>query len=175
MPVEVHLRTLTELDLPLLFDYQKDPVAVHMVAFQLHDPSDWDAFSAKWAKRFAEDNFNAMVIVVDGQLAGNIVSFIAPWSGKLEVGYWLGREFWGRGIATQALGKFLELETTRPLHARTAKDNIGSTRVLTKCGFAIVGYETAFANARGEEIEETLMRLDGDVNRSVDSPTSEAI
>ena len=48
----------------------------------------------------------------------------------------------------------------RPLHARAASDNAGSLRVLRKAGFQVVGTEVAWANARGAEIEETLLRLD---------------
>src|SRR4029453_19193159 len=73
--------------------------------------------------------------------------------------YWIGREFWGRGIATQALAVLLSAVKTRPLYARAAKDNIASLRVLEKCGFTITGYERGFANARGEEIEEVVLEL----------------
>ena len=59
--------------------------------------------------------------------------------GHREVTWWIGREDWGRGIATRALQEFLQLEATRPLYARAASDNAASIRVLTKCGFLIVG------------------------------------
>ena len=73
--------------------------------------------------------------------------------------YWIGREFWGKGIATKALAVFLSAVKARPLYARAAKDNIASLRVLEKCGFAITGYERGFANARGEEVEEVVLEL----------------
>src|SRR4029453_1988037 len=73
--------------------------------------------------------------------------------------YWIGREFWGRGIATQALAVLLSAVKTRPLYARAAKDNVASLRVLEKCGFTIAGYERGFANARGEEVEEVVLEL----------------
>ena len=50
-------------------------------------------------------------------------------SGLTLVGYWLGREFWGRGVATRALARFLGVVTGRPLHARVATNNQGSIRV----------------------------------------------
>jgi RimJ/RimL family protein N-acetyltransferase len=80
--------------------------------------------------------------------------------GKPEVTYWIGKEYWGRGLATQALTHFLSLVTIRPLYAAAAKDNIGSLRVLQKCGFTIVGYGKGFANARGAEIEEVMLKLE---------------
>jgi RimJ/RimL family protein N-acetyltransferase len=83
-------------------------------------------------------------------------------AGQLEVTYWLGREFWGRGIATRALAALLEYQTTRPIYARAAKDNAASLRVLQKCGFVITGEDKGYANARGEVIEEYLLTLAAD-------------
>ena len=67
---------------------------------------------------------------------------------------------WGRGIATRALQAFLQLEATRPLYAHAASDNGASIRVLTKCGFLIVGEGREFAHGRGEETDEVVLRLD---------------
>ena len=80
-------------------------------------------------------------------MAGNIVSW--QQSGEQEVGYWLGREYWGKGIATRALSTFLDHVKTRPLHAHVAKHNRASIRVLEKCGFTITG----------EEVEEFILKL----------------
>jgi RimJ/RimL family protein N-acetyltransferase len=90
-------------------------------------------------------------------VVGSIASFGSP--GEREVTYWMAREHWGKGVATAALRQFLGLERTRPLHARAAKDNRGSIRVLEKCGFAICREERGFANARGQEIEEVVLVL----------------
>jgi RimJ/RimL family protein N-acetyltransferase len=98
------------------------------------------------------------VIEIDGRVVGQIASF--DLEGRREVTYWIGREDWGRGIATRALQEFMQLETTRPLHAAAASDNVGSIRVLTKCGFVIVGDGRGFAYGRNEETDETLLRLD---------------
>src|SRR5262249_44237054 len=88
-----------------------------------------------------------------------VATFVAPWSGKLEVSYWIGRAFWGKGIATKALAALLGSVKTRPLYARAARDNIASIRVLEKCGFMNAGYDRGFANARGEEIDEVVFEL----------------
>jgi RimJ/RimL family protein N-acetyltransferase len=74
-------------------------------------------------------------VTVDGAVAGNIGSWTAE--GKREVGYWIDRAFWGRGVATEALSAFLGLEPVRPLYAGVAKHNVASIRVLQKCGFKL--------------------------------------
>ena len=79
--------------------------------------------------------------------------------GKPQVTYWLGKTFWGNGIATLALTEFLSTFNTRPLYASAAKDNAASIRVLEKCGFVIRGSGKAFAKARGTEIEEVFLEL----------------
>jgi len=156
---DVRLRDVTDGDLPLFFEQQLDPVANRMAAFTAKNPSDRDAFAAKWAKILGDQAATKKTILVGGRVAGNVLSFVAPWSGKPEVSYWLGREYWGKGIATEALSQFLRHVRTRPLYARVAKDNIGSIRVLEKCGFAVVGEEKGYANARGEEVGEFVLEL----------------
>ena len=79
--------------------------------------------------------------------------------GEAEISYWIGRGFWGKGIATAALQQFIQELDIRPLHARAAADNLGSIRVLEKCGFTRTGTDRYFANARGEEIEEVIYIL----------------
>ena len=78
-------------------------------------------------------------------------------SGRPSVTYWIGKEYWGRGLATRALSTFLTLLKTRPLYASVAKEKAASLLVLEKCGFKFCRYEKAFANARGEEIEEAIL------------------
>ena len=72
------------------------------------------------------------------QVAGNIVSWNSD--GKREIGYWIDRAWWGRGVATRALSAFLHLEQTRPLYAGVAKHNAASLRVLQKCGFTFLAF-----------------------------------
>lgn len=130
----VQLRQVEAADLPLFFEHQRDPQAVEMVVFRSRDRAEFDAH---WAKILANDEGLKRTIVVNGEAAGHIVSWKSD--GQREVGYWLDRAFWGRGIATQALREFLAIETTRPLHAGVAKHNAGSIRVLQKCGFVPAG------------------------------------
>jgi RimJ/RimL family protein N-acetyltransferase len=124
------LRDVVESDLPVFFEHQRDPEATAMADFPARDR---DAFDAHWARILADDSLTKKTIVFEGQVAGNAVSW--PQDGRRLVGYWLGREFWGKGLATRALAELVDELGTRPLHAYVAKTNIGSIRVLEKCGF----------------------------------------
>ena len=79
--------------------------------------------------------------------------------GETEVTYWIGKEYWGKGVATSALQLFLKEYKERPLYARAAKDNIGSIKVLEKCEFKKIKDEVGFANARNADIEESVFIL----------------
>lgn len=149
------LRPVTASDLPIFFEQQLDPEATAMAAFPSRDK---EAFDAHWAKIVANDTVILRTIEMDGRAAGHLVSFLIE--GEREVGYWLGREFWGRGIASEALRQFLGVVQTRPLVAHVAKHNLGSRRVLEKCGFKVVG-EDKYLNRGNEEVEEFILRLDG--------------
>jgi RimJ/RimL family protein N-acetyltransferase len=154
------LRAVVEADLSSFFAHQQDPDALHMAAFIAKNPADWDAFLAHWRKNLAEPTVIIRTILVDGAVAGSVLSYETD--GEPEVSYWLGRDFWGRGIATTALACFLAaINPKRPIFARVAKDNFGSRRVLEKCGFTVISEDKGFANARGAEIVELVLELRG--------------
>jgi len=159
MASDVVLRDVVDADLPIFFEHQRDPAANRMAAFTAKDPDDRAAFDAKWAKNRADATTTNKTILYEGQVAGYIASFMSSRTNKLEVCYWVGKEYWSQGIATKALAAFLQIVTTRPIYAGAAKDNVASIRVLEKCSFAICRHDRGFANARGEEIDEVLMEL----------------
>jgi RimJ/RimL family protein N-acetyltransferase len=152
------LRELRDEDLAVLFDQWADPVAVHMAAFTAPDHMDRRAFERRLSRLRTDETVIAKVIVVDGEVAGTIGSWGGP--DEREVTYWIGRSFWGKGIATGALRAFLTVDPARPLHARVASDNVASRRVLEKCGFRVITHERSFAEARSGEIEELVLRRD---------------
>jgi RimJ/RimL family protein N-acetyltransferase len=158
MTSDIVLRDVTPADLDGLFEFGRDPAAVQMAAFTHKDPSDRAAFDAHWARLFADATIRKKVVLLDGAVVGSIAS----WGrlGERELTYWIDRAHWGKGIATKALAALLREETTRPMLARAAKDNAGSIRVLEKCGFKLVEEGRWFANARGAEIDELLLRLE---------------
>lgn len=154
----VTLRAVVAEDLPVFFEQQLDPAAIWMVAFTPVQTDDREVFAARWLRNLDDPTRCVRTILWNGQVAGYVASF--PLFGDPAVGYWLGREYWGRGVATRALAAFLEVVAERPLYARAAKDNIGSRRVLEKCGFAVIGEDRGYAHARGAEIEEFVLRLE---------------
>jgi len=154
---DVLLRNTTEDDLPTFFEQQLDSDANYMAAFTAKDPTDKDAFTAHWAKILSDDTITNKTILFNEQVAGHVGCFER--FGEPEVSYWIGKEYWGRGLATKALSDFLGYVKLRPLYARVAKDNIASIRVLEKCGFTMSGEGKGFSNARGEEVEEFILKL----------------
>jgi RimJ/RimL family protein N-acetyltransferase len=158
MSNELLLRKVVNDDLPIFFEYQLDLEANYMAAFTAKDPTNREAFMAHWRRILADETTNNQTILCNGQVAGSVSSYEEE--GKPEVTYWIGKEYWGKGIATWALQEFLtEHNKARPIYARVAKDNLGSRRVLEKCGFTIVGESKGFANARGQETEEWIFEL----------------
>jgi len=127
---DVRLRAVEDEDIGLFFEHQTDQEATEMAAFPARDS---DRFAAHWARIRANDDSLLRTIVADDAVAGNITSW--EQDGQRMLGYWLGREHWGRGVATEALAQFVGQETTRPLYAHVAEHNMGSRRVLEKCGF----------------------------------------
>lgn len=151
----VVLRDVIKSDLPVFFEHQLDPDATQMAAFPARDRG---AFMAHWAKIMADQTNMLKTILFDGRVAGNIVSW--EQSDHREVGYWIGKEFWGKGIATQALSQFLSLVKTRPLSAHVAKHNVASRRVLEKCGFTISGEDQTVLQAPAGSAAEFVLKLD---------------
>ena len=151
---KIILRDVTESDLPILFEQQLDPEATAMAVFPSRDR---DAFMAHWAKIMVYEKNIIKAISYDGEVAGYILSW--EMEGEREVGYWLGKAYWGKGIATQALAEYVSIVKTRPLMAHVARHNIGSRRVLEKCGFVVIG-EDKYTNPAGVEVEEFVLKLE---------------
>jgi RimJ/RimL family protein N-acetyltransferase len=102
------LREVRDEDLALLFEQWADPVAARMAAFTAPDHMDRDGFERRWSRLRADETLINRVIVVDGEVAGTIGSWGDP--GEREVTYWIGRSYWGKGVATCALKAFLTVD-----------------------------------------------------------------
>ncbi|MBC7274420.1 MAG: GNAT family N-acetyltransferase [Streptomyces sp.] len=156
--MHIALREVHDSDLPVFFRQMNDPEALRMAAFTAKDPADRDAFDAHWARIRASDDV-VRTVLADGDVVGSAAVYGKP--GEREVTYWIDRAYWGRGIATAALRHLLAEVPDRPLYARAAADNAGSLRVLERCGFRVTAHATGFAQARGEEIAEVVLHLEG--------------
>jgi RimJ/RimL family protein N-acetyltransferase len=156
--MNVSLRPLEDRDLDAIYQQVTDPESIRMAAFTAEDQTDHRAFLNRMSRIRANTSASNRVIDVDGAIAGTIASFRID--DQLEVTYWIDRTQWGKGIATAALQLLLTETAERPVYARAASDNVGSLRVLEKAGFRRVGVNRGFAAGRGEEIEETILRLD---------------
>ena len=152
------LRNVVETDLQVLFEHQRAPEATAMAVFPARDR---EAFMSHWRHRVLGDPANiTRTIIVDGQAAG----YVASWEqdGRRLVGYWVGREYWGQGVARSALDEFLgKHEHHRPIHAYVALSNTRSIRVLEKCGFQRVGAPAVGPDA----VAEALFRFNGGPQR----------
>ena len=156
--MNVSLRPLEDRDLDTIFEQTTDPESIRMAAFTPENQTDRDAFLDRMARIRADTSITHRVIEVDGAIAGTIGSFRIE--NELEVTYWVDRSQWGKGIASAALQLLIAETAERPVYGRAASDNVGSLRVLEKAGFRRVGVDRGFAKGRGEEIEETILRLD---------------
>jgi RimJ/RimL family protein N-acetyltransferase len=148
------LRDVVESDLDAFYEQQREPEATRMALFPARDRA---AFDAHWQRVLADDTVTKKTIVFEGEVAGNALCW--PQDGRRYVGYWLGREFWGRGLATRALAELAAEVKDRPLHAWVAKSNVGSIRVLEKCGFVVAGERAEVDEKLGETVEELLFEL----------------
>src|SRR6202046_4536803 len=152
----LRLRLVQDGDLDQLFAFERDPAAVQMAAFTRADPSDRQAFDAHYRRVRANPGNTLYAIERDGVFVGQIASFTIE--DAREISYWIDPARWGQGLASAALDLFLEIERTRPLHARVAEHNIASSRVLTRAGFVKIGCEVSYAAGVAHDVVEHIYR-----------------
>ena len=155
--MEISLRDVLEEDLPILFEHQADPIACTMAAFT---PRARDAFMEHWAMILSNPEVTKKSIVAGGKVVGDILRFER--NDLQEIGYWIGREHWGKGFASRALSLFLEIEPIRPLYAIAAEHNAASLRVLEKCGFRLIDRNYQGADLPGPDVVDYLFRMGAD-------------
>ncbi|MGH2977477.1 MAG: GNAT family N-acetyltransferase [Gaiellaceae bacterium] len=146
-------------DLDVLYEHGRDDEANRLAVFGARDPSDRAAFDRKWERIMSGETGVARTILCDGRVAGTVSSWRDPELDAPEVTYWLGREFWGLGIATSALGQFLREVPERPLLGRAVVTNVSSIRVLEKCGFVRREVHHGVVAPSGRVVDEVLLEL----------------
>jgi len=148
------LRDAKAADIPALYAMQSDPEANRLAGFVPRSRPD---FVKHWRKILKDAGVEKKMILLDGEVAGYLVCFVRIRPDR-EVGYWIDRAHWGKGVATKALRTFLKEYSLRPLYARVAKHNAASLRVVKKNGFKVTG-EDKFSNAAGEKYDEFVLKL----------------
>jgi RimJ/RimL family protein N-acetyltransferase len=151
------LRDVIESDLAIFFVQQQDPEANHMAAFTVKDPSDREVFDKRWRRILRDSTIVTQSIIYNQEVAGSVSCYQSELGS--EVTYWLGKEFWGKGIAPKALAMFLQAQPKRPCYARVATDNLASRRVLERCGFVVTAEECGFAEVCQADIAELILQL----------------
>ncbi|MCP4380868.1 MAG: GNAT family N-acetyltransferase [Hyphomicrobiales bacterium] len=96
-----------------------------------------------------------LTIALDGELIGGIG--LTDIRGGCDFGYWLGRDYWGKGYASEAGRAFLdhafENYDTAIIRSGVFIGNDASLRVQEKLGFEVVGRRMVHCLARGRVIE----------------------
>ncbi len=132
MTISVTLRPARQADLEVLFANQADPASGAMAGVPTRDR---ETFLAHQARVDANpETVRRVIVLEDGRVAGDIATWRDA-DGARVVGYRIGREFWGLGVASAALPLFLGEITARPLYAHVLPANSRSIRVLEKAGF----------------------------------------
>lgn len=145
-----------------------DGIADEAVARNLAQPA-WPA-TREAAQQFAElpqdrryPHFMVTLPTSDGSRLIGAVG-LAPLGDEVELGYWIARDFWNRGYATEATRAVLSLARTlghRRLISSHFIDNPASGRVLRKIGFCPTGeVRPRFCCSRGEETPAVIHALE---------------
>src|SRR5262249_38274630 len=120
-------------------------------------PRSAGAFDAHWAEALRDPGVTAKAILLGEALVGYVCCFLRD--GRANVGYWVSREHWGKGIASRALELLLLEVRTRPFQSAVATNNGASLRVLRKCGFVVERVRVPPASDRYPECEEAVLVL----------------
>lgn len=112
-----------------------------------------------WLARAVDESDRAWAIEIDGSAVGGVS--LHPGSDvhrhSAELGYWLGRRFWGRGIMSAIIARFapdaMAAFRLHRLYATVYANNPASMRVLEKAGFEREGVQKSAVVKRGELLD----------------------
>ena len=113
------------------------------------------AMADAWIAGIPDDEY-VRAIVLDGEFIGG-AGYIDSGDRSAEIGYWIGKPWWGRGYATEAADALVHHCFTRKRFPRLTcchfADNDASARVIAKLGFKRTGQCKAYSDARKREVE----------------------
>jgi RimJ/RimL family protein N-acetyltransferase len=156
---EISLRPTTAADVRTLHAFELDEASNTLAGTK---PRDWTTFEARWMEILADvdgtvTGVTPRVIVADGAVVGAVN--ISPHEGRDNIGYWIAREHWGRGIATRAVALMIKEFMRRPLFATASAQNEASIRVLEKNGFEIISRCITPETTRTVQRETVMLML----------------
>jgi RimJ/RimL family protein N-acetyltransferase len=105
---------------------------------------------------------NTFVIDLENEGVVGVLGLFTPTDALLETGYWIGKPYWGRGLATEALQGALawtkQSWRRRVVTAGHFADNAASGQVLIKAGFLYTGrVEMKPSLSRGQAVATRMM------------------
>jgi len=109
----------------------------------------------QWLRGIEPGEF-VRAVELGGELIG-AVGYMPAADGSAEIGYWIGKPWWGRGFATEAAQALVRYCFASAGFGRLTCchfiDNPASARVISKLGFRRIGPCTAWCEARGAEVD----------------------
>lgn len=114
--------------------------------------------AAEWLARPSSNKWPALLVTLPNARGTPIVGAcgIHEDNGQTEIGYWIAREYWGQGFATEAARAVLSIARAlghRRVYSCHAVDNPASGRVLRKVGFNPTGrVRTMYSRGRGVDV-----------------------
>ncbi|MEQ1578760.1 MAG: GNAT family N-acetyltransferase [Hyphomicrobium sp.] len=146
------LRPLRQDDAPSIALHAGDWAVASMTA-RIPYPYD-ESLSQQWISGLEEGEF-VRGIEFNGELIG-ATGYFPHDDDAVEIGYWIGKPWWGQGFATEAARELVRYCFTTAGIKRLVCchfiDNPGSQRVIEKLGFKSLGACRAYCEARGCEI-----------------------
>ncbi len=140
------LRQMTFDDAAAVFAYASDPEVASLTTWESHATIDDSREFLERVMSWYADGFGGpwgIVLKADDRLIGTCGLAITPQHVRAELGYAIGRPWWGQGLMTEAVLEvirfgFEELGLNR-IEARCVPPNIGSARVMEKAGMTYEG------------------------------------
>ncbi|WP_331352874.1 GNAT family N-acetyltransferase [Cellvibrio sp. UBA7671] len=137
----LELRKFEQKDEALLVSYLNDETQTHFLSVRLPQPYTNEA--AQWWVNTGSKIGVVYAIIHNGIFVGSISTIPGEFEKQktAEIGYWVAKPYWGKGIASEALQKFTDFlfENTDfiRLNASVFEGNLASANVLQKCGYKL--------------------------------------
>jgi len=157
--MNITINLITEDDIKALYPLGNNKDISWMSGGGLTYPLTYDEFRTKKTISLSKaiGEMQSYVIRDNNIAVGSIGYFKRTEDAPLEIGYWIGKDYWGKGIATKALNLAVDAMRangiTGKLVATTMIDNLSSRHILLKCGFKEIGTERFMSPARCVEVE----------------------